>query len=129
MRILFFSVFVMLLQTLHTSAQSKSSMVIGNWSISKWEDLNTDPNKHTMLDKNSKDKIVTFKKDNKCETTQLIDGKKQIMGSGYYNISEDGKTFFQDKQQYEIVSLEQDEFAIRVQPELIIHFKRVADNK
>lgn len=129
MRPLIFSVFVLLLQTLHTSAQSKSSMVIGNWSISKWEDLNTDPNKHTLLDKNAKDKIVTFKKDNKCETTKTVNGKKQIIGSGSYNISEDGKTFYQDKQSYEIVSLEQNEFAIRVQPDLIIHFKRVADNK
>jgi len=110
-------------------AQSKSDLIIGNWTLSKWEYLNKDPNRDMRFEKDAKDKIVTFKEDNKCETTKTVNGKKQIIGSGSYNISEDGKTFFQDKQQFEIVSLEKDEFAIRVQPDLILHFKRIVDAK
>jgi hypothetical protein len=120
---------VFLLQTQHTNAQSNSTMIIGSWSISKWEYLNTDPKKHMQFDEDEKNKIVTFKEDNKCETTKNVNGKKQIIGSGSYNISEDGKTFFQDKQEFELVSLEKDEFAIRVQSDLILHFKRVVDAK
>jgi len=129
MRLLILSVLFLLLQTQHTNAQSKSSVIIGNWTISKWEYLNKDPNRNIQFEKDAKDKIVTFKEDNKCETTKTVNGKKQIIGSGSYNISEDGKKFFQDKQQFEIVSLEKDEFAIRVQSDLILHFKRVVDAK
>ena len=129
MRLLILSLMVLLLQSQHTTAQSKSSLIIGNWTISKWEYLNKDPNRNIQFEKDAKDKIVTFKEDNKCETTKTVNGKKQIIGSGSYNISEDGKTFFQDKQQFEIVSLEKDEFAIRVEKDLILHFKRVVDAK
>ena len=129
MRLLILSVLFLLLQTQHTIAQSKSTIIIGSWSISKWEYLNTDPKKHMQFDEDEKNKIVTFKEDNKCETTKTVNGKKQIIGSGSYNISEDGKTFFQDKQPFEIVSLEKDEFAVRVEKDLIIYFKRVVDAK
>jgi len=126
---LIFTVLFLVSQALHTNAQSKSTMIIGNWTISKWEYLNKDPNRNIQFEKDAKDKIVTFKEDNKCETTKTVNGKKQIIGSGSYNISEDGKTFFQDKQQFEIISLEKDEFAIRVEKDLILHFKRVVDAK
>jgi len=129
MRLLILSVLFLLLQTQHTNAQSKSSVIIGNWTISKWEYLNKDPNRNIQFEKDAKDKIVTFKEDNKCETTKTVNGKKQVIGSGSYNISEDGKKFFQDKQEFELVSLEKDEFAIRVQSDLILHFKRVVDAK
>jgi hypothetical protein len=129
MRLLILSLMVFLLQVQHTNAQSKSSEIIGNWTISKWEYLNKDPNRNIQFEKDAKDKIVTFKEDNKCETTKTVNGKKQIIGSGSYNISEDGKKFFQDKQEFELVSLEKDEFAIRVQSDLILHFKRVVDAK
>jgi hypothetical protein len=129
MRLLILSLLFLLLQTQHTNAQSKSSLIIGNWTISKWEYLNKDPNRNIQFEKDAKDKIVTFKEDNKCETTKTVNGKKQVIGSGSYNISEDGKKFFQDKQEFELVSLEKDEFAIRVQSDLILHFKRVVDAK
>ena len=129
MRLLILSLLFLLLQTQHTNAQSKSSVIIGNWTISKWEYLNKDPNRNIQFEKDAKDKIVTFKEDNKCETTKTVNGKKQVIGSGSYNISEDGKTFFQDKQQFEIISLENDEFAVRVEKDLIIHFKRIVDAK
>ena len=128
-RQLILTVLFLVSQALHTNAQSKSTMIIGNWTISKWEYLNKDPNRNIQFEKDAKDKIVTFKEDNKCETTKTVNGKKQIIGSGSYNISEDGKTFFQDKQQFEIISLEKDEFAIRVEKDLILHFKRVVDAK
>lgn len=110
-------------------AQSKSELLIGNWAFSKWENLNKNPNREIRFEKEANDKIVTFKKDNKCETTRIVGGKKEIVGSGSYKISEDGKYLIQDNQQFEIVSFEKDEFAIRVQADLIIHLKRVADIK
>jgi len=117
------------LLTQYSYAQSKPDLIIGNWTISKWEYLNKDLNRNIQFEKDAKDKIVTFKEDNKCETTKTVNGKKQVIGSGSYNISEDGKKFFQDKQQFEIVSLEKDEFAIRVEKDLILHFKRIVDVK
>jgi hypothetical protein len=53
-------------------AQSKSELLIGNWAFSKWEYLNKDPNREIRFEKEAKDKIVTFKKDNKCETTRRV---------------------------------------------------------
>jgi hypothetical protein len=128
-RLLILYLMVFFLQVQHTNAQSKSSEIIGNWTISKWEYLNKDPNRNIQFEKDAKDKIVTFKEDNKCETTKTVNGKKQIISSGSYNISEDGKYFIQDKQRYEIVSFEKDEFAVKVESDLILHFKRVVDSK
>ena len=110
-------------------AQSKSDLIIGNWAFAKWEYPEKDAAKRIDFEKDAKDKIVSFKKDNKVETTKIIAGKKQVVGSGTYNISEDGKYFIQDKQRYEIVIFEKDEFAVKVESDLILHFKRVAESK
>ena len=110
-------------------AQSKSTLIIGDWCLSKWEYPEKDASKRINFEMDAKDKIVSFKKDNKVETIKIISGKKQVVGSGTYNISEDGKYFIQDKQRYEIVSFEKDEFAVKVESDLILHFKRVVDSK
>jgi hypothetical protein len=115
--------------TFTSFAQSKSTLIIGDWCLSKWEYPEKDTAKRINFEKDAKDKIVSFKKDNKVETTKIIAGKKQVVGSGTYNISEDGKYFIQDKQRYKIVSFEKDEFAVKVESDLILHFKRVAENK
>lgn len=110
-------------------AQSKSTLIIGDWCLSKWEYPEKDASKRINFEKDAKDKIVSFKKDNKVETTKIISGKKQVVGSGTYNISEDGKYFIQDKQRYEIVSFEKDEFAVKVESDLILHFRRIVETK
>lgn len=112
-----------------TFAQPKSDLIIGNWAFAKWEYPEKDAGKRINFEKDAKDKIVSFKKDKKVETTKTVAGKKQLVGSGIYDITEDGKYLIQDKQRYEIVVLEKDEFAVKVDTDLILHFKRIADSK
>ena len=110
-------------------AQSKSSILVGDWYLSKWEYLKTNTNKELRIEKEAKDKIVSFKKDNRFETTQMVDGKKEIIGAGTYEISEDGKYFIQNNQSFKIVSFEENKFSVWVDADLIVHFKRLTENK
>lgn len=112
-----------------TFAQSKSDLIIGDWYLSKWDYPVKNADKMIYFEKDAKDKIVSFKKDNKVETTKTVAGKKQVIGSGTYNISEYGKYFMQDEQRFEIVMFEKDEFAVKVDTDLILHFKRIVEIK
>ena len=112
-----------------TFAQSKANTIVGDWEISKWEYLKKPPFNSSEIEKESKNKFMSFKKGNSVETTQINSGKKEIIASGTYDFSEDRKYLNLDDRSFEIVKFEKDEIAIKFEADLIWHLTRYVESR
>jgi hypothetical protein len=122
--------FLILLQifsmlNLYAKSQNINLLIIGDWRLERNEFIFNNNSDSTDINKESIGTIVSFKKFGKFSTTKKEGFKKLIIANGNYRISKSKKFLFQDEIKSEIILLNKMNLSVKVNSELILHFKRL----
>lgn len=115
-------VLLFILTSSFVSAQDKIDTVLlqGTWAFNKIE-FGTAADDSANIRANWKGVVVTFKKGT-C-TTRIPNAQ---VYAGLYQFSADGKTFYQNDEETEVVRLDKQWFVVKLEDaEVTIYFKRV----
>jgi hypothetical protein len=118
------AVFATLLSNNVFSQQTNQTKIIGTWTFDKFDFLKPESDSLHLI-KDAMGMTITFGKEGKYSTTQGIGDKVKDVETGTYSISSDGKTITQQGQNAEIIILTDQELAMKVDDEIVIHLKRV----
>lgn len=104
-------------------SQKKDSKLIGDWIFTKIDIL------HSYKDSMESSKewegvIISLGQGGKFVTKKKKGYKNIIVATGKYNISNDNKYLYQDDTQSEIILLNDKELVLKMEMNVILHFKR-----
>jgi len=107
-------IFFAIISPLYSYCQETNhTKVLGTWAFMKFEF--TKPMKDSLaLIGNSKGMIVTFETENKVIMKRKKENEKEIIRTGTYTLSEDGKSMFQNDVEAQILSLTDEELVMKV---------------
>lgn len=127
-RTLLLAVFATMISLTAYSQQSNQTKIIGTWTFDMFDFLKPDSDSLNLI-KDATGITITFEKEGKYFTTQVVGDNVKNIESGIYSISADGKTITQQGETAEIMVLTDRELAMKVDDEIVIHLKRVGSVK
>ena len=107
------------------SQEINKTKIIGTWYFDKLEFIKTTEFVDTaeML-KSSTGVILTFKEGNKFVTNRKTGNETELVESGDYSLSPDGKYILQNNDRAEILLLNDVDFVFKVEGVVIVHLKK-----
>jgi hypothetical protein len=122
-KFLFFLLFVPTCIT----AQVNTNLIIGTWKIEKMTSTDTSNKSINKFSDNAKGAEIVFKANGEAYSTQLKNGKIELLGSGKYSFSADEKYIYQDGNESEIIELTQTKLVLKVFEETFLYLKKKID--
>jgi len=107
-----------------TSAAQGTSSVIGIWKVERFVCLELNEDDPDELMRESKGIELFFQTDSSFVTSKKIGNKKVIISTGNFRLSRDNKYLYQDGKKSEILVLTENELALKVKPDLVLHFRK-----
>ena len=104
--------------------QNNHTKILGTWAFTKVEFTKPYKDSLTFMD-NLKGMILTIEKENKIIMKQKVGDEIKVMRTGTYTLSEDGKSFFQNQVESQILTLTDEELVLKgVEDGFIVHLKK-----
>lgn len=114
-----------IVSSLSCYSQENKTKILGTWSFDRVEFVaHVDANDSLQTVNGSKGMMVTFLEGNRFITKRKTSEGIKEVESGDYSITPDGKSILQNDEQADIVMLNDEIFVIKIEGELIIHFKK-----